>query len=319
MLFRSEQVAALGGDVRYLWVPRNAKEPVLYFSTSVYRPCGEDSLIVAQRRVQNRNGNLTVSWRENPSTLAISRLNLASGEQEFLAEVSLLEEFGLSLEDSRILDFRSGKLSILGTVWSFNEITSGPNRSVAHQAIVQLDEVWAVESVTLPSIGFNTDPRRYEKNWMPHLGSSRISYTLGPRHVVDDLLSGERHESRGIPWDFGEPHGGTQWLPVGGSLVGLFHSSTTVESEGTTSPLYFIGAARIAGNPPYEVLEVTSEPLLVASASNPAVPGSSDVLFASGIAQHENQFLIGLGVNDAASALITVPQRVIYERLAPIP
>lgn len=309
------QVSRLGGEVVYLWKPSADLEPTLLYSTSIVGTEVSGRILVAQRRLQNRNLRLTADWRENPSTVMLSWYEPERGVHEFITEISLLEQYGLSLEDVRLFDSSESGVALVGAVWPIGGPLEGPDRAVTDQAIVRLDSEFNIASLDVLPIGFNGNPRHYEKNWTPWLGESRVSYSLSETHVTYDLGSLRATHGSGIRWEFGEPHGGTQWLSVGDTSVCIFHSSfVRASSSGYRS--YVLGAARASNFAPYDILEVTSEPLLIASTQNPRVVGSNEVLFASGIARKNGSFLVGIGVNDAASALVGIPEESLFSLMS---
>lgn len=305
------QVTRLGGEVTYLWRPGADFEPVLLYNTSIVGTEDSSRVLVAKRRLQNRNLRLTQDWRENPSTVMLSWYQPELGVEKFIAEVSLIDQYGLSLEDVRLFDYSESGVSLIGAIWPVGGPLDGPDRAVTDQAIVRLNAEFQIDSLNVLPIGFNGDSRHYEKNWTPWLGESRVTYSLSETHVTYDLESLGATYGRGICWEFGEPHGGTQWLTVGDTSVCIFHSSL-VREPSTGLRTYALGAARASTFAPYNILEVTPKPLLVASLENPRVVGSSEVLFANGISQHQGAFLIGLGVNDAASAIVRIPEEALF-------
>lgn len=309
------QVSRLGGEVVYLWKPSADIEPTLLYSTSIVGTEVSSRILVAQRRLQNRNLRLTADWRENPSTVMLGWYEPELGVHELMAEISLIEQYGLSLEDVRLFDCSESGVALVGAVWPIGGPLEGPDRAVTDQAIVRLDSEFNIASLDVLPIGFNGDPRHYEKNWTPWLGESRVTYSLSETHVTYDLGSLRATHGSGIRWEFGEPHGGTQWLSVGDTSVCIFHSSF-VREPSTGLSTYVLGAARASNAAPYDILEITPEPLLIASTLNPRVVGSSEVLFASGIARKNGSLLVGIGVNDVASAIVSIPENSLFSLMS---
>ena len=317
-----DQALAMGGYCEYLWRPQGVNPSVVINNTSL-AVCG-DSQFVVQRRLQNRNGRLTVNWRENPSTLLIRKRGVDDVDWATLSEVSLLEsDPALSLEDARILQFDNQNRRFIAATWEFSEPPRrGVNRVVTSQAVISLDCDFGILDVRYPNVGDNLVSNAYEKNWMPIPDSDNITYSLSGSHIVRGLWSEESFVSPGLQWEFGEIHGGTQWVRQGDSMLGVFHSSRPISESSwrgvAHNQKYFVlGAALAQASPPYRILAATAKPLFWSSPENPRVANGSILLFANGFAIDGSTALLSMGVNDAASAVVSLPLEAVYSALHP--
>ena len=318
-----EQAIALGGYCEYLSIPESANPDVLLNNTAL--AIWRDSHIVVHRRLQNRNGRLTDRWRDNPSTLLIRKRSPAESSWVTASEVSLLDsEPVLSLEDARVLQFDDQARRLIVAVWEFSQSTrTGAHRAVTSQAVVSLGQDFGIQSLELPNIGHNLSPTLYEKNWMPIPNSEHVTYSLDGLHTVRALWGPESFTSPGLAWEFGEIHGGTQWTRQGENMMGIFHSSRPIDGSEWRgirhNKKYFVlGAVLAKAHPPYRIVAYTPEPLFWSSPRNPRVDNGSILLFANGFAVDGSRALLTMGVNDAASALVSFPLEAVYGRLRAI-
>lgn len=304
------QIVRLGGKLTYLSTPQSSGSRVLRHSTSII--LDGNQVLVAQRAIQNRNGKLTVDWRDNPSTIIISRLSRDGLSTTDEIELSLLELTGQSLEDVRLMTVAPDEISLIGAVWDYRNWVENGIRAVTSQAILTLNRSGHINKIVYPNFGMNFSAKEYEKNWVPILDSSLMVYSLGPTLKIFDLQDNSSVESPGITWDYGEPHGGSQIIDVGPYKIGLFHSSMPIErrsvgSLSIASRTYFVGAFAMDTDNPHSLIAFSSEPLLTASLRDPMISNSTAVVLPHGLLFQDERLLISFGVNDAASALASLP------------
>lgn len=314
------QALELGGHCEYLSEPSHCAPDVVLNNMSLMRT--NRGLIVAQRRLQNRNGEVTLDWRENPSTILLRLRANEATSWKTLSEITLLnDENPMSVEDARIVDIGDHGGTLLAAIWPFEPKSSGgPHRAVTSQAWIALDRDWKVKGIRIPAIGDNRSPTRYEKNWMPMIDIPFFSYSLNRTHCVYSLDGSERYVSPGLTWSFGEIHGGTQWVPEGGTRLGIFHSSLPIAADSWAgmphNQKYFVlGAVRAELDPPFRIVAYTPQPILWSSVRNPRVRNGSILLFANGLSVRGSNVEIAVGVNDAASAIVRLPLRSIESLL----
>lgn len=268
--------------------------------------------MVAQRAIQNRNGKLTLDWRDNPSTIIISSLSDDGLSTTDEIELSLLELTGQSLEDVRLLTVAPNEISLIGAVWDYRNWVENGIRAVTSQAILTLDRSGQLKKIIYQNFGKNLSAKDYEKNWVPILDTSLMVYSLGPRLKIVDLQDNSIVESAGITWEYGEPHGGSQIIDAGPYKIGLFHSSMPIErrsvgSLSIASRTYFVGAFVMDAANPHSLIAFSPEPLLTASLKDPMIDYSGPAILPQGLLFRDKRLLISFGVNDAASALATIP------------
>lgn len=318
------QASSLGGKCEYLWSPGQPDPDVIVNNTGLARLGGHT--IVAQRCLQNRNGTVTVNWRENPSTVILRSRAGIHGDWRTLGTISLLDaDPPLSIEDARIISFTERSKLLLAAVWHFNQAsTTGPDRAVTSQAVIELDHDYTISSINFPNIGGNRLPGHYEKNWMPISDSDYFTYSLNGKHSVFKLNGRQRYQSTGIAWAYGDIHGGSQWVHHDSVLLGFFHSSISVKASEinglpTKGKYYFVGAVQANPQPPHNIIAFTPTPILWSSVRNPRVLNGPISLFVNGLATYGDWVEISMGVNDAASALVRFPYESLRRHLRNIP
>jgi hypothetical protein len=264
---------------------------------------------------------LTENWRQNPSTTILGKINKSFDNFKIILEINLLKEFGKSFEDARLVSFQDNEITLIGTVWNFDQNEACNSREVAHQAILKLNVDGRIVFFAQPSFGHNLSINKYEKNWVPIIGSTNFVYSLNPNHIVFDLGKGSFYESPGISWEFGTPHCGSQVVELPDSYFAIYHSSIeTAVKENYSEQVrfvrrYFIGAYKFSKSAPFSIIQSTKVPILTASLNNPFVKNSPISLLAHGLALDEKHVVISLGVNDAASAIVRLPTEEIVKLL----
>lgn len=111
-----------------------------------------------------------------------------------------------------------------------------------------------------------------EKNWVPFdsNGNLFLAYSLSPHLIF--------HPQRGlnccdtiascpspIDWPWGALRGGTPALLDGEHYLAFFHSSikmSSVHSNGKEAFHYFMGAYRFTKNPPFQITQISLEPII---------------------------------------------------------
>lgn len=114
--------------------------------------------------------------------------------------------------------------------------------------------------------------RTWEKNWIPFVWNDTImlSYSINPHEVLDiNLELGEcitsYITSSIIDWKWGSLRGGTPALLVDGEYLAFFHTSKEQISEAADNKTmwhYYMGAYTFSANPPFEVTQISSIPII---------------------------------------------------------
>lgn len=112
---------------------------------------------------------------------------------------------------------------------------------------------------------------RWEKNWVPfeYKGELLLAYSLTPHRIFQLLGNGKCKTVSStlgmIQWNWGNLRGGTQALLDNGQYLSFFHSSRemkTVHSNGKQMPHYFMGAYTFSSEPPFEITNISPEPIV---------------------------------------------------------
>lgn len=195
--------------------------------------------------------------------------------------------------------------------------------SYAHQAFGFVHEDFRVPQPISVSYGHNrgdlAEGKWHEKNWTPFLtpdGQFAIVYAMHPRHEVL-MIEGDRviktYMSGGDVtlsyWLYGEPRGGSPPVLVGNTYYAFFHSSLyhrTLE-DGSQRRRYYMGAYKFSAQPPYEILGMTSKPILTGSMHDRRNPGAPACVFPCGALLQNGLWLITMGVGDTACAWLEMP------------
>ena len=177
-----------------------------------------------------------------------------------------------------------------------------------------------------------------EKNWTPlqNEGVLHLVWTLCPFELLHlDPNSGactsrERilYHDGGWRSRYGEIHGGTPFIAFSKrELLCVFQSSTRVHAEPERSRMtYYAGAMTVSNGPPWQVLRMTSNPLLGPDDAQPGPcsPAStwctadSRIIFPAGIAIVGDSIVVSCGINDHSSALFRFSRRDLDSALDPV-
>jgi predicted GH43/DUF377 family glycosyl hydrolase len=112
-----------------------------------------------------------------------------------------------------------------------------------------------------------------EKNWVPFVFQQQLllAYSLSPHKIFQPLLQEsacmtQAISHREVPWRWGELRGGTPGLKVDENhYLAFFHSSKkmkTAHSGGQDILHYFMGAYLFTAIPPFELTQVSPEPIV---------------------------------------------------------
>lgn len=112
-----------------------------------------------------------------------------------------------------------------------------------------------------------------EKSWVPFVNNNQLllSYSLIPHTIfkprLDQSNSCETIAKSNFwgTWEYGIPRGGTPALMIDNTYLAFFHSSKPIESahsKGETMWHYFIGAYTFAAKEPFEIKQISSEPIV---------------------------------------------------------
>ncbi|MDA0713150.1 MAG: hypothetical protein O2897_04095, partial [bacterium] len=119
--------------------------------------------------------------------------------------------------------------------------------------------------------GENKDIR--EKSWVPFVNSDQLflAYSLLPHTIFKPRLDQSNtcdtvaKSNFWGEWQYGIPRGGTPALLVDDNYLAFFHSSKPMESthsNGETMWHYFIGAYTFSAEQPFEINNISPEPIV---------------------------------------------------------
>eukprot|EP01041_Mallomonas_annulata_P008200 gene8200-16859_t len=148
----------------------------------------------------------------------------------------------------------------------FNELVYNENRKCLH----------AEGQPRLLSMAHEV-PLSNEKNWTPFEYGNRIYmiYSYHPFRIVQILPSLHNDSSSTLEhmvdtvslssssatiWEWGTVRGGTPALLIGDKYLTFFHSSK--KRCRLDTPVYFMGALTFSANPPFQILQISPEPLV---------------------------------------------------------
>lgn len=110
-------------------------------------------------------------------------------------------------------------------------------------------------------------------------------------------------------WPYGQIRGGCI-VPYQDKLLRFFHSRLENGTDAIESR-YFIGALVMNRRPPFAVTAISKRPLLYGSESPNCgkYPYKARVVFPGGAVPFGNDWLLAVGVNDSACAVVKVTER----------
>ncbi len=219
-----------------------------------------------------------IAYMGEGSGLAFSNIGLIWLDENFnpISEPQFLEfEADSSLpsmpEDARLI----ANGDILYLIYSDNkQLDSGIEGTRIY--IAQLEQwgnqFWVVSQDCLSQ--FERDARFWkEKNWVPFVWENDLllSYSILPHRILFPFIGQSTCETvyltRGlIQWNWGTIRGGTPALQIDNTqYLGFFHSvlkTPSLQSDGLTVPHYFVGAYTFSNNPPFQITQISSSPII---------------------------------------------------------
>lgn len=215
----------------------------------------------------------------------------------------------ISVEDPKLFRFE-------GQVWIEWVQSTWPNRPVTSVVKYGRLEGNKVVSVHQPAVN---SPKAIEKNWVPMPageGLMRFIYECSPNQNIIEVISGNPVNQLRCPgpvWSYGQIRGGTVPLPYNGKLIRFFHSGLDNEF-GPQPRRYFCGAYLMEAQPPFRPVAVSRKPivygseldLLTGDERRKCIQYKRQVVFPGGAVFHEGEFLVSVGINDSACAILRI-------------
>lgn len=117
------------------------------------------------------------------------------------------------------------------------------------------------------------NPKRREKNWTPFEcdGQLHFAYTINPHLIFKPIPGTDQCETVAktyseLPWQWGDPRGGTPALKINeDEYLSFFHSLcpiASLHSKGQLIDHYFIGAYTFSTSYPYQMTRISPEPIV---------------------------------------------------------
>lgn len=192
----------------------------------------------------------------------------------------------------------------------------------AIQVLGFFDENWQCKIVHYPPFDTNATSLRnvprehYQKNWLFWNRGEQLHliYKSNPWTVCEFGGSWRKqtiHNNEGATWNYGDIRGGTPPVMVDGKYHTFFHSSMPWRGNYRR---YHMGLLTFSAEPPFEVLEITKEPLLSGSQNDPWAQRKPPCIFPCGAVYENGKWLVTAGVNDLRAAWIEIP----HESLLPL-
>lgn len=172
------------------------------------------------------------------------------------------------------------------------------------------------------------NPRRHEKNWTPFAWQNYLLliYSVNPHRILFTVPHSDQCvelavTSKKIRWDLGELRGGTTALLEGDEYLTFFHSCIEMASEQSERKKmthYFMGAYTFNSEPPFEVLRVSSDPIIGKTFySGPAHKTWKPlrVVFPCGFIKDEKYIWVVYGRQDFESWVVKLDKRGLLDSL----
>lgn len=264
------------------------------------------------------DGKILMAYRYHwDSTLATK---LAFAEIDFEGRVLSNKELHVvtsrSGEDPKFFRLRGGLyLSFVDSTWP--EV---PPKAVVRYAAFKDGQL--SQSIVLPRFPGN-DLRTIQKNYVffEHAGTPYCIYQCSPEQHVYAINGDEISvpmKTNGPKYAYGPIKGGTAPLEYEGKLLRFAHSTLDNEWNGHHRRYYLL-AMLLNPKPPFEVVRVSSKPILFGSEMDDILYSrrqachhwKSGVVFPGGAIKRDDEFWVAIGINDSSVAIARIkPNRL---------
>lgn len=263
------------------------------------------------------DGCLLMSYRYHDGDTLATKLALAqvSFEGEVISNRTLeMDNGNISVEDPKLFLMDGG----IWICWVQSTWPNVPISSVVRYGLLDGNKVVKVHQPSPPQ------PKAIEKNWCPVVTDHGVLYFIyesEPKQVVFKVDGDNITETLAGPtpgWCYGVIRGGTPPIPYKGKLLRFFHSGLDNEWDGWRRR-YFVGACLMDSQPPFGVVAISSRPILFGSEVDgvlrqdrskcPQYKGR--VVFPGGAVERHGQFLLSVGINDSACAIVRLTPQML--------
>ena len=257
------------------------------------------------------NGGLLMAYRYHDGDTLATKLALA--ELDFTGKVlsnrtiEVPAEGAVSVEDPKL--FRWG-----ASVWIEWVQSTWPNFPLS--SVVKVGRLEGNKVVNVVQLEPPT-PKAIEKNWVPMpIGDTlRFLYECDPEQTIFENSTKPYTllQSAGPTWSYGAIRGGTVPLLYQGRLLRFFHSGLDNEF-GPQRRRYFLGALLMEPEAPFATVVASKRPIaygseldnLTGDERRKCIQYKRQVVFPGGAVAHDGEFLVSVGVNDSACAILRI-------------
>jgi predicted GH43/DUF377 family glycosyl hydrolase len=282
-------------------------------------------------------GRLLMSFRiRDPLTAETCQMGLVWLDDQFnpVSEAQILSIRNKSSllpskeQDPRFIIVR-GDLYIV-----FNNVVGPVNLEMRRMLIAKVQNDQGQFYIENPEILLSFEgesSNRMQKNWVPFewMGQLFLAYSISPHRIELPIIGENRCQTAAITlgdivWEWGELRGGTPANIDNGQYLAFFHSYkniATVQSEGKVMSHYFMGAYTFNPNPPFEITQISSEPLVGNKFYNGPMYKTWKplrVVFPGGYVCDESHMWVVYGRQDHELWVVKLDKTAIYESLVPV-
>jgi hypothetical protein len=195
--------------------------------------------------------------------------------------------------------------------WTVSQYPTQEHKSiVAYGKLIEGKDSWTISGHHIPDYGRNTFEAT-EKNWVflsceNKLFALYLTYEEQVWIELEGARVEEVHKSKALRWPYAEIHGGAICDGQNGNLLHFFNSHTAHRDRSLDR--YLIGVAELAGQPPFEVLRISTRPVLAGEEGvnlDKSQHFKCSVVFCCGAMKvNDNEWLASVGINDSKCALV---------------
>jgi predicted GH43/DUF377 family glycosyl hydrolase len=228
----------------------------------------------------------------------------------------------LGVDDPRLFEY-GGQLycSYVVTTWP----NTPPKCIVKYGRVTERVDggVWIIQNSITVKYGQN-DFTGMEKNWLffENGGSLYCIYHNKPEQIVLQIVNDrvvDEHRSPTPHWRWGDIHGGANPVPYNGKLLRFFHTAMYNETPPNVWR-YRIGAAIMEPDPPFQIVSVSTRPILtgseidrLADMERASCPHEKrNVVFTCGCVVDGDNILLSIGINDCDAAIVSLTEKQLH-------
>ena len=271
-------------------------------------------LVIDRKKIKIENVDNPINLsiiEDNDAFLAVFRVNdkdtsnigICKFDKEFnqISKHKIIDVKSKNAEDPRIFKIKNEYYIIYN-----DKVLIEHNYRI--MKIAKLTKDFDAEFITSLDLYINT----MEKNWVPFEdnGNLYLAYGLVPHKIMhlkdtkknslDHLIFEDGKCYSRFFWEYGDPRGGTPACKTKDGYLAFFHSSF---GKNKKKKYYVMGAYLFEPNPPYKVVKVSKEPIIV-------YPKKTRVYFPTGfsIKKEDNieKIYLSLGINDTVSEVLVI-------------